>query len=79
MSQNVTVTITLDCGEEVDVIAVMCEPERDTGKLDWWLDTATVVDSTHELTDTERERAEFRAVELIHEDDREAEEFYDGD
>ena len=79
MPQNITVTITLDSGEEVDVLAVMCEPERDTGYADWWVDTATVVDSTHELTDAEMERVEARAVELIHEDDREAEEFYDGD
>ena len=79
MPSSITVTIMLDSGEEVDVLAVMCEPERDTGYLDWWLDTATVIDSTHELTGAEMERVTARAVELIHEDDRDAEEYYDGD
>lgn len=78
-ASNVTVTILLDSGEEVDVVAVMCEPERDTGYLDWWLDTATVVDSTHELTQTELERAEARAVELIHDGDAEAEREFEVD
>lgn len=79
MPINLTVTIMLDFGEEVDVAVVMCEPERDTGLMDWWVDEATVVDSTHELTDVEMERVEFRAVELIHEDDREPEYETDGD